>query len=1340
MKPVWSVLLFFISGLALPARADIRPPVSYIGLEQGLSNNSVRCIYKDHKGYMWFGTYDGLNQYNGYEFKVFRNKLNDPASLPHNYIYAITGDHHNNLFVGTGQGLVQYNGFTGRFSPVDFKGVDKEYYRLTGHVNALKTDKPGNVFICTNGLGLMVKLSGERVALQAQLPQGRNYTSVQVITIDEKGGVWMVIGDVGLCKYDYQTNSVSFADSTIKAAHCMEADGQGNLWVGTGSGLYKFDLSKRRFTLVKTSCSNITTMHVAADKKIWIGTEGDGLMVMNGATGQTESLKQGRNGLSSESVSAIYGDSEQRVWIGTIKGGINVIDPQKSQFQTISRDPFDKNSLVYNFVSCFYENGDELYVGTDGGGFSIWDRKKDVYRNYTADAGNPASLSSNIVTSILKDASQTTWVATFPGGVNKFDAATGRFQHYKCINPKTNTENKNVWLLFEDRDKDLWAATFGAGKLYRFNRSANQFEMFEEEFNDLISMAQDKDGMIWAGNFRYLVKIDKHRRKYEYFDIGKPVRAISADKNGGLWLGTEGGGLVFFKDGKIVERFADGSGLCNNSVLNILEDNSGNLWLSTFEGLARFSKEKKSFAAFYQGDGLQSNQFLYNAALKLHSGEMVFGGIKGFNLFCPSQVQTRKYIAPIVLSDITINNAALTDSTYVTAMAGDQVKALEIPYNKAVLSMKFAALEYSSPEKIKFAYILEGWDKDWVYTNRNRSISYTNIREGSYRLRIRSTNADGTWNPGELTMAILVLPPWYRTWWAYLLYAATAAAAVYAFMRYKSYQARMKYDMKITSLTAARQREDNERKLSFFTNVVHEFRTPLTLIINPVKDMVTRETLSGTEDEEELHIVYRNARRLLSLVDQLLLFRKTESEAEMLSLGRLQFYDLCNEVYLCFVQQARSKKIDYTFCCENKTLELVADREKIEIALYNLISNALKFTPEGGRVSFTVTAKENGVEIRVEDNGPGVPEGTGDRLFEKFYQVKQDSKTGFGIGLYLAKHFVESHKGSIRYDSTPGLGAIFTMILPGGNAEQCKVTDKGVRSEVLEELAGREVVNVVVTKVRRQKQEDITTERDTILVVDDNEQMRNYIRQIFSDRFSVHTASNGTDALVLAADYLPDIIISDIVMDGGDGIELCRRIKESPELGHIPVLLLTGSPSQDAKLKGVALGAEDYITKPFEKDFLVAKVENLLKSRNSLQKYFYNEITLQKNTHKISPEYKEFIDSCISILEDHLKDDNFTVKHLASALGMSHSKLYKRIKSVSGQTANGFIRFIRLRKAAELFINTKCNVSEAAYYVGMKDIKHFREQFNKTFGMNPSEYIEKFRGTLGKSYGIGRTK
>jgi signal transduction histidine kinase/ligand-binding sensor domain-containing protein/DNA-binding response OmpR family regulator len=1352
------------------------PPISHLGIDQGLSNNSVRAIYRDHNGFMWFGTYDGLNRYDGYEFKIFRNKLNDTTSLPHNYIYCITEDSQSNLWVGTGQGIGIYNNLTAKFLPAYYQPFGTTHKaKITVNVNVIKANKKGDVLIGTNGWGLIVQEKGKHFGVQIPVKNaGKQTTEYQVRTIffDENGQVWLSVSGMGLYQYDDVRKTLRFVDGSVLNINAAVSDGQGSIWLGSGNGLFRYSLATK--TISKTyneeggqlTSNNVTSLALDKDGELWIGTEGGGVDILKMRTATFRYLlpDERKSTLSSESVFSIFIDRDSRKWLGTLKGGVNLIDPFKNRFQTITHDPLNPNSLINDFVSSFYEDAEHnLWIGTDGGGLSYWNRKENSFLNFKHTPGNTASLSNNAVNSITGNDQGNIWVTTFGGGINRFNKATNSFQHYRCINTLTGAENKNAWLLLEDHEKQLWATTFSDGKPYRYNRATDRFDLFSTELTDLIALKEDRSEQLWAGNSHQLIKVDRTNKRHSFYEIGKPVRAIFEDAAGNFWIGAEGGGLILFdrNKGKIVSRFSDADGLCNNSVLNILEDKNGYLWLSTFNGLSQFDFKTKQFKNFYQSDGLQSNQFLYNSAIKLSSGELAFGGVKGFTIFRPESLLPSNTQAAVYLTELKVNNQPVSlGDRYITATNGDQIAALEIPYADAALSFGFAALEYSAPDKISYAYYLQGWDKGWNNAGRMRTANYTRLSEGTYLLRIKCTNTDGVWNSKEIAIRLVILPPWYRTWWAYAFYLLVIVAAIYVYLRYRTRQAKLAYEMQIVKLNAEkaqaeyektqaqyerekaeretervineREKEINEKRLSFFTDMSHEFRTPLTLIINPIKDLLQKKEEEA--EKKELHVVYRNARRLLSLVDQLLLFRKADTEADQLSIAKLDMVSVCKEVYLSFVQLAKTKRIAYDFDAPEKKIAIYADKEKVEIVLFNLLSNALKYTQEGGKVSLQVKENENTVDILITDNGPGIPNDVGEKLFDRFYRVAstKTARTGFGIGLYLAKHFIDKHKGNIRYESEVGKGTTFHLTLQKGTHHldgQVVQTAEADQSELLQELVEEPIV-----KEEQNRLENLVSGQQSILIVDDDAQLRQYTAQLFKEKYIIYEAESGEEALQLAAQNTPDLVISDVSMKGMSGIELTKSIKEKPELSHIPVILLTGASAKETKLKGVELGADDYITKPFEKEFLIARVENILRNRNLLQNYFYNEITLQKNTLKVSAEYKEFLDNCIRIVEEHLDDDQFSIQTLASEIGMSHSTLYKRVKSISGQSVNAFIRFIRLRKAAELFITTDANVNQVSMEVGINDIKYFRSQFNKLFGMNPSEYIKKFRKPFNKNF------
>ncbi|SHM50249.1 Signal transduction histidine kinase [Chitinophaga jiangningensis] len=1383
------ICLQLLTSIASYAGYPVR---AYLGIDQGLSNNFVRCIYQDRNGFMWFGTYDGLNRFDGYEFKIFRNNFKNTRSLINNWINSISEDQQGNLWIGTRQGASIYHQLTDDFSVLYYKTGEGKQAQLQSVVKAIKADGKGNMFVATADNGLLFfehgKTTGATVVLQDNAHVVYDVTTVEVAN---DGQVWFFVADKGLYRYDYVTHKGSRVTEVLRSANCIKALRQ-FLWIGTNDGLQRYNITANTFDKVyrvengKLKYNAVAGITVNKPNELWIATNGGGVAVLNTDTDQVDflSVSNEPNTLSSNAVYAIWIDKQERKWIGCLRGGVNIIDPNKERFHNVFSA--GDQSLASNYILSFYEAPNrDVWIGTDGDGLSIWNRKTNTFTNYRHEPGNPYSLSDNFVTDIRADDPQHTWIITYRGGVNRF--SKGKFERYDCVDPL----HPQVVLhpigpgMLEDQEKTCWLTTQQYG-LFKLNRQKKVFELFDSQLKDLYALREDRDQVLWGGGINYVFRIDRRQKAHAAFFIGKPVNVMKEDRAGNFWLGTEGGGLILFdrKQGKIIARYTTDEGLCSNSVLTILEDAAGNLWMSTFNGIAKFNPTTKTFRSYYQGDGLQSNQFNYHAAIQLASGEFAFGGIKGFSLFHPENMAGINSNPKVFLTNIKVSNMPLEADTALELRSGhNQIEQITIPYYKAILSFGFAALEYSAPDKIQYAYFLEGSDKGWIYSGDSRKAVYSHLSEGTYTFRVKNTNAEGQWMPEEAQVKIIVLPPWYRSWWAWLIYTLLAIVTLYYYLQYRSRRVRLQFEVKIAKLNAEnerlekerslaelakektelereraerereqaesekerilnkREREITEKKISFFTSISHEFRTPLTLIINPVKELLDKD-FEEQYAKGELHIVYRNARRMLSLVDQLLLFRKTESGLDHIRPSRLNLHDLACEVYLCFVRQAHAQRVTYEFDCPDKQLELYADPEKLEIILYNLLSNALKYTPAGGTIRLLVEDAATDVVIRVEDTGVGIPADTGDKVFEKFYKVEKSGSTsrpGFGIGLFLVKHFAVQHRGTIFYNSEEGRGTTFTLTFHKGKAHfpEDVVISETIPTPQLPEVL-KEDVNPAVQTATSAPLPELVSGKQSILIIDDDEGIREYLARLFKDTYLTYLAGDGETGLAMAKKYLPDLVISDIHMKQMSGIELCKAIKENEQLNHIPVILLTGATSDELKLQGVEGGADDYIVKPFDSKLVIALVATLLRNRSALQKYFYNEITLTQSNFKVSAEYKELLEKCILIVEKHLKDKHFSIQTLLQELGMSHSNLLRKVKLVSGQPVNIFIRSIRLRKAAELFINTDYSIKETAYAVGIGDIKYFREQFNKLFGMNPSAYIKKYRKVHGKQFTVDK--
>lgn len=1335
---------------------------SYLGIEQGLSNSTITTIYKDKHGFMWFGTFDGLNRFDGYTFTRFRNSPADTTSVPDNFITALAEDGDGRLWVGTSKGIGVLDDRSLSMSPVHLKSSDSQNEAnsvLQNWVTGLKCDARGNMYIGSKVLGLMYVKRGSRAAVQIPLPAHLSSTSrytVFSLTTDPNDNVWFLVDELGLCCLNAKTRGITQISPMLKSGNCIKQAPDGKFWVGTNSGLFSYDPRSNKVKPFEVlgkdlGSSRILNLSFEENGNLWISTDGNGLIVVNVYQGKLIYAfnEQVNKSLPSNALYDVFIDEASRKWIGTMRGGIGILDPKKNRFQTISHEPYNSNSLIHNTVLSFCEVGSEIWVGTDGGGISIWNPQSNTFKHKVFKVTDRGQSGINQIPSIIQDQEQRIWIATYGSGVKRYNKKNGVFENIPFV--QKDKGSKYVWRLYLDADHNIWAGCVKgrwAGNLtkglYKYDLELNSFvESAWSVPKEVISLVDDRRGNLWLGTFSSLLRISKKSGKTKQFNLDSYIRALYVSKGGQICIGTSGKGFWLYDPLKDrFKNFTEEQGLPNNIVVSIEEDHSGYLWLGTSSGLSRFNPKTEKFENFYAADGLQSNQFYYNASAQLKNGEMMFGGIKGFNSFNPDSIAVYQGFPPISLTGLRVMNIPVNaESEFVKKAASVyDIQQIVLPYDKSMFSLDFVALEYSLPDKIQYAYLLSGWDKTWNHIKNNHTVSYSRLNPGNYTLKIRSTNASGVWNPSFKEIEVIVLPPWYLSWWAYCFYLLLAGSAVYAYVYYQKEQARLLYEVKLAKQDALKEAELNEKKISFFTNVAHEFRAPLTLIVNPIKDLLSSDGRNFSAID--IRSVYRNTRRLLSLVDQLLLFRNVENEVSDLKPEVLNLVEVCREVFLCFNNEVKQRQLDYQFICDSEEIGVYADREKIEIVLFNLLSNAIKYTPEKGKVMLALREIGDHAEMRIHDSGVGIPEDVGNKLFEKFQRLDQgrtsSRKTGFGIGLFVSKKISEQQKAELSYTSVANTGTTFTYQLPRGIAlldVHRTVTNLKSTTPLLTELivdpddtenASKQTISDALNQVYG----DVVEKKPNILLIDDDDELRKYIQQFLKESYTIYEANCAEQGFELLKKSEMDVIVCDVVMPGVSGIEFCSKIKSSREYAYIPLILLTGTSSPEIKLKGIECGADDYITKPFEKEILLARVRNILKARASLKKYFFNEVTLQNNNEKVSEEYSLFLKQCMEIIDRHLQDEEFNVKAFVKEMGMSHSNVFRKVKSVSGVSVSEFIRYIRLKKAAELMIETDVQVKEVAFRVGMQDLRYFREQFNRLFGLNPSEYIKKYRRTF----------
>ena len=1334
-------------------------PIKFLDISDGLSNNSVMTIYQDSYGFMWFGTYDGLNRYDGYDFKVYRNNINNKNSLSFNTIYVIEGDSKNNIWVGGANGACVFDRRESVFHPLEYVSNNNKTQIIKDVIHQIRSVSKELVLVASQNFGLLVYENGSFLGKPVGLIEGNNkvmkynYNATVLENDPKKGCCWVYVRNVGICKYSYHSKKLKVVYPLSMEVKCMRLSSDATLWLGTDEGLYSFNTNSNSLSgnYLINDCT-VTDILIDKKKEMWVTTDGCGIykVISGNKKAIPYNFTKGNQFVKSNSIWSLYEDVAGNKWIGTLRGGISMIGNSPKYFKNIKYN-VKNNDLAENFILSFCEDEKKnLWIGTDGAGLKYWDRKSNSYTTYSNSDNAAHKISSNFITSIIRDDNNEIWLSTWAGGVNRINPANNSISHFSCYNPFTKQIEKNIWFVYKDSKGIIWASATNEGSLYFFDRAKSAFVLFDKTIDNLQCLIETSDGILWGGNYTSLFAIDKGSKKHKKIAIGNPIRCILEDKDKNLWLGTQEGGLLLFdrKTDKF-KRLTTNDGLPSNTILRMLEDKGGNLWMSTYNGICRFDKKKRTFRNFSVNDGLQSNQFSFNAGLKLSTGEFLFGGINGFNSFFPEDIKEFNQKNNLLLTDFYVNNQPIEESKneLISELDSGKIKEVNLPYDQTTLSIGFVALNYNDTDKIKYAYHLEGWDNQWNYVNQIRKANYARLAEGKYVFKVKTTNFQGGWNEVESLVNIVVLPPWYRTWWAYGLYLLIATGIIYMYIKYNKNRERLKYKVKIAELESKKEKEIAEKQSSMFTYISHEFRTPLSLIINPLKKAIQKGDVENSSSISDLVIAHRNARRLLSLVDQLLLFRKAENDADLLRISTINVNNLCNEVYQCFVNQAKDKNIDYTFQIPEHNIEIIGDYEKIEISLFNLMSNAFKYTPAGGAIDLNVTETETNISIEISDTGTGIEKNDIQVIFDKFKQVNSKApvggSTGFGIGLFIVKYFVEKHKGTVSCTSEIGKGSVFKLsFLKGQNhfedLQISNITPK--MSPLFEELIADnsyESTQLSASNITDKGANNIMlTDKRTLLIIDDNAEIKAYLIKLFSASHIVYSADNGEEGLKLTKKHMPDLVISDIAMDVMDGLELCRKIKENSSLSHIPVILLTASKNPETHLQGISDGADDYITKPFDDDLLVARVEALLKSRSNLRTYFLDSITLKENNQKVPAEYQEILKKCIAIIEANIHKHDFTIKNFATEMGMSHRTLYTKIKIISGQTLNAFIRSIRLRKAAMLMLTENMNIAQASVEVGFEDPKYFRQQFVKLFGMTPSEYIKKYKNSFNADLNI----
>jgi len=1362
MRCQFSIVLLLLSlSLAVFSQSE-HYNFSKLDIHTGLSHNQVNAILKDADGFLWFGTMWGLNRFDGYSFKVFSKKPGDSTSLMDNFVLRLAELPDGKMWVLSRGNPCIYDAHTEKFQ-TDYISYMRSLGLPAGNVvNIIKGNK-GRYWFLYDTLDLYLYSAPEHKATPFR-PGFIFNPAAKITGVQEtkEGKLWVVYQNGLLQQYDLPSNKLIFSTTAFQQlipgnySHNLFVDADGDCWLynfNYGAVYYNpRDHAIKQFNENSASAklsSNLVSQIVQDNKGLmWVATDHGGVTLIdkknNFSTSYLLNNPKDPNSLSQNSINSLYKDDNGIIWLGTYKQGVNYFNGNIVTFPRYHHQESNAKSIQYDDVNRFVEDKwGNLWIGTNGGGLIYFDRRNNTFKQYLHDPGNKNSLSANVIVSLCIDREGILWIGTYFGGLDRYDGKT--FRHYRHNdNDTTSLANDNVWEIYEDRDQQLWVGTLGSG-LDKLNRTTNQFEHFTftgigqspVPLTFISALMQDRKGNLWIGTAFGIVVLEKNKPEPVFYYHTNNKTSLShnnifsflEDSKGRIWVATREGLNLFNEQTKNFQVFTTADGLPHNMILDMLEDDKGSFWLSTPNGLynaiPRQKEDRLSFSliGYDEMNNLQNREFNENAALKTKAGELIFGGPSGFNIIDPRKIQLPVYHPVIVFTGLQILNnevepGELVNKRVLLKQAITRLQQLDLTYKENVFSIEFASPGVAYGTRDKYAYMMKGFNADWLYTDGDhRRATYTNLDPGHYTFMVKVQNGDGNWSDVK-TLEVNIQPPFWRTPLAYVIYSLVAAVILLLARRMVLERIHMRYEVKQQRREAERAHALEQLKTKFFTNVSHEFRTPLSLIIAPLDKIIKNTT--DDEQKKQLSLVQRNAKRLLNLVNQLLDFRKMEVQEVKLHPAIGDIIRFSEEVSHSFMDIAEKKGIQFSFSSNVTSLEIYFDKDKIEKILFNLLSNAFKYTHDNGLVSIGLVYNEpaqaegeGSLVIEVKDTGIGIPADMQEKIFERFFQTDVPASManqGTGIGLAITKEFVKLHNGLITVKSEPEKGTCFTVMLPAR-----KIIEPAVR------VAGASLPAQDMEQVLAEESKK-TDKKKTILVVEDNEDLRFYLKDNLKAGYQVEEAVNGKDGWEKIKLLNPDLVVSDVMMPLMDGIELARKVKTETQTAHIPIILLTAMGSEEKQLEGLKVGVNDYITKPFTFEILASRIRNLLAQQKLLQKKFQKQIEVNPAEITVTSVDEKFLKQALEAVEKQMDNPDFSVEDISRDMCMNRVTFYRKILSLTGKTPIEFIRSIRLKRAAQLLEKSGLSVSEIAYEVGFNSPKVFTKFFKEEFKVLPSQY------------------
>ncbi len=1359
--------LFLAYRPFLCAYPDMQHATTYLfTTENGLSSTKVTSILQEKRNFLWIGTEDGLNKFNGYNFTIYKKIPGDTLSLISNHITALFQDSRERLWVATIEGLEYYDYSHDGFVNVSLNQPD--HIIKQNECTDIAEDSKGNLWFTVSGYGVLRYSSDKNEStLFSPSPEQplsticSNY--IRSVAEDKEGKMWFASQDNGLSVYDptngtiknYNTENSNLPSDAIFDLSLMR---NGNMLISTlRGGLVIFDAVKKEFisyTDIFDDPYNRSIFCSLEDQEgnILVGTEGSGVLIFDPETKKLRQhpvYKEHSELIGDSKVHCLNKGNFNYVWCGLSYKGVFVYGHEKSGFKTLAKINHEPNSLSYGSVMGVTTDKDKhVWIATDGGGLNRYDPVNKKYTHFKYDPKDRSTISDNAVVSVLCDSKNRIWAGTYTGGLCQYDRNTGKFIRYRAHDSPDGLQSDYIRSIKEDKRGYLWLGTNGGG-LTRFDPEQKSFRTFRSMENRglvndyIIILFIDSKNRLWIGTYFGLSCMDIDTESFISFDLQSGLSSLSIysvaeDEEGTIWVGTSYGLNKYNPENNSFTYVYPKTNQYHSPVINGIIPFNEHLWLSTNHGIIRYSIKDGGIKRYYMNSGLQSNEFILGSYYKSPDNELFFGGINGVNSFYPDDIYDNDNIPKVYITSLRISNDPVSINEVVNGriVLSENIELCEkirLKESDKNFTLEFVGMGAFDPYATIYACKLEGFDKEWVkYDYTQRSITYTNLNPGTYTFRIKASSNPDIWGEEETNLIIEIEPAVWNSWWARLIYLIITFVLSYILLRFILTRFREKNELQIERFKLRQQEEINEAKTNFFTNISHEFRTPLTLLIGPLERMIEEE--DNPESKKTKQLMLRNAYRLERLINQILDLNKMEDGKMTLHVREFELVSFLLNAIEPFDELLRRKKIKKIFSSDPDNINVWYDPDMLDKIISNLVYNAYKFTAEGGSITVDVRIKDDGyIHLRVTDTGIGMDKQTSEHIFDRFFQGNNKIlNTGTGIGMHLTKTIVELHKGSISVDSQEGIGtSIYITILPGSSHfSPAEIADGGSDKTIAppmdeedEAIAGEEADSPQHTSVK-EKIENLI-DRPTLLLVEDDYDMRYYIKQELKKQYLIEEAVNGKEGLEKARKILPDLIITDVMMPEMDGIELCRTIKSDPRTNHIPIIILTAQGGLQHRLEGLETGADSYISKPFSTKHLRIRIDKLIEVRRIMKERFSKSINMDAQEVTLTSTDERLLQNAIDYIRTNIESPDLSVEAMSKELGLSRTHLHRKLKALTGQSPVEFIKMIRMKQAAYLLGTGKLSVSEVGYKVGYNTPSYFSSSFNAYFGMSPTAYMEK---------------